>query len=345
LTRAGDASARGPSSQPVVTAVVVAYMCDSDLAVCVQSLKDQSPRPDIIVVDNGRSDATRAWLRSSHPDVIEVRPDDNGGYVAGCNDGVSLVRTSHVLVMNPDTKMHTGALKEMLRVEAGSPGAFVTPKLLLPDGSINACGNKIHFTGITTCVGLNEPAESHSGIERPPLLSGAAILCRVASWRQLGGFDERFFMYLEDADLSLRARNAGYEILCAADAVVTHDYRLNMSPRKFFYLERNRYFTLAKNLDPATFVRLLPSLVLTQIAIAFYALLKGPRYLLTLLFVATDLLRNKEALSVPPVSRGVLFGADALSFQELVPIQLAGRLLERLTTPLFQLARPRKRIR
>lgn len=108
---------------------------------------------------------------------------------------------------------------------------------------VNACGNEMHYTGITSCRGLGMPTEAFTGLHEVPLVSGAAFIARRGLLNNLGQFDELFFMYHEDTDVSLRARSRGHRILCAASAVVTHHYELQMSPTKFYYLERNRLLT------------------------------------------------------------------------------------------------------
>jgi GT2 family glycosyltransferase len=95
---------------------------------------------------------------------------------------------------------------------------------------------------------------------------------------ELGGFDERFFMYVEDTDRSGRARLAGYRCLYVAEAVVAHDYRASFSPVKAFYLDRNRHLMLLKNVRRATYVRMLPGLLLGEVVTGGFLLLKGPRY-------------------------------------------------------------------
>jgi GT2 family glycosyltransferase len=85
-------------------------------------------------------------------------------------------------------------------------------------------------------------------------------------------------MYVEDTDLSWRARLLGYHCLYVPDAVVKHDYRMSYSATKAFYLERNRHLMLLKNLSRSTYFSLLPSLLLAELVTWGFLLLKGPRF-------------------------------------------------------------------
>lgn len=339
-----------PSRQGLsLTVVVVAYQSLDRVGDCLRSLESLSPGPEVIVVDNEPSPALEQMLATHFPQARYIKAPTNLGYAGGNNLGIHHARPEFVLVLNPDTVVHPDAISEMMRVARSRPKCFVTPKLLLADGRINACGNQMHYTGITTCIGLGQPASSIRGITRPPLLSGAAILGRRDSWREVGGFEESFFMYLDDADFSIRARSLGYDILCAADAAVIHHYDLGMTASKFYYLERNRIMMLLGNLDAATMRRLLPGLLFTQVLTSGYAVLKGPRYAAAHLRVYGYLLRHGSGIlgrkgSSPRRERGRHFlSADAkssLSYDQVVSSPRLRRVLNHLTASVYELLRP-----
>ena len=84
-------------------------------------------------------------------------------------------------------------------------------------------------------------------------------------FEEMGGFDEDFFMYVEDTDLSWRARLAGYRCVYVPEAVVRHDYEMAYSPTKAYYLDRNRHLMLLKNCSRRMYLRMLPSLILGEL--------------------------------------------------------------------------------
>jgi GT2 family glycosyltransferase len=110
-------------------------------------------------------------------------------------------------------------------------------------------------------------------------ISGAAFVLRRSLWEELGGFDERFFMYLEDTDLSWRARRLGYTILHVPASRICHDYQLSVGATKLYHLEHNRLLMLRKNLSPATLLVLSPALALTEALTWAFCARRGPAYL------------------------------------------------------------------
>jgi len=331
-----------------LTIVIVSYGSRPDLEGCLPSIYRQSYRPAaIIVVDNAPGDGTAEYLAAEHPDVSVVANVVNRGYAGGNNVGVAAARSDWVLLLNPDTVLQDGVLEELMRAAREHPDALITPKLLNPDGTINACGLEMHVTGITSCRAYREPGDSVRGTQPVPVASGAALLVRKAVFDDIGGFDESYFMYMEDLDLSLRARILGYEIVCAADAVITHAYDIGMSPEKFGLLEQNRIHTLLKVLGRLTLLRLSAALFLTELATWSFALLRGPAYVRAKVtgyrwLVASrprlrpirQKLQARRTLSDEELLRDA---TRELPFDQLVGTARSAELLNALTTPLYRL--------
>lgn len=266
---------------PFLSIVVVSYQSREDLQRCLHSLFAQQVEAlELIIVDNSPGDGTAEWLAEAYPQALVLVSPDNLGYAGGFNSGLAHARGEWVLLLNPDTEFEPGALPRLLQTAASYPDALITPKLLNPDGTVNACGLELHYTGIASCRGLNRDSADFAGLQAVPLASGAAILARKRLFLELGGMDDAYFMYMEDVDLSLRACLLGYSVLCDADAAVRHQYALGMNPSKFMLLERNRLLTLARLFEGRTLARLFPALFLTELGSWAFALLCGPRYLL-----------------------------------------------------------------
>ncbi len=306
---------------------------------------------EVIVVNNTPDDDLMSWLNEHYPWVRLVDSPVNGGYAGGNNLGFEVARGEWVCVLNPDTIPQPGAIAELLAVARANPDALINPKLLNPDGTINACGTEMHLTGIVTCRGLNRDAADYRGVMVVPLLSGAAFIARRDVLQTLGGFNDDYFMYFEDTDLSLRARLAGYRLLCAADAEVVHDYDLKMSPQKFYYLERNRLLTLFRNYEARTLWQLAPALLLTEMATWAFAVLKGPRYMLARWRGYKWLWRQRHnwrrarhtIQDTRQIGDDTLL-ADSLTtlpYDQLVANERLATWLTRLTAPLYRLLRPR----
>lgn len=330
---------------PKLSVIVVTYNSRRHLERCLPALQAVDVSHEVVIVDNGSTDDTLTWVRSEFPDVRVIESGYNAGYAGGNNIGVAASSGEYVLIVNPDTTLLPGSAETMVAVCERSPEVVVTPKILRPDGTINACGTTMHFSGITSCNGLGQSAEAYSGTFSTLLVSGAAFALSRACWEDVGGFDEAFFMYMEDVDLSIRLWLKGYSIACAADAVVIHDYDLRMTARKFYYLERNRLMMLAKLYRPATLWRLWPGLVIAELATLSYALRRGPRFLWSRLIGYGWLLRHTGRIhrARAKVRAGRVLSDQTLvalmrpylPFQDLTTPRLAN-LLALITTPVFR---------
>jgi GT2 family glycosyltransferase len=228
-----------------LVAIVVAYNGGDDLLVCLRSLLAQTARNlELVVVDNGSTDGSIDRVGAELADRVRViRRPTNGGYAAGANTGWRATDAPIVAILNQDLTFEPNCLDEMRRVLVVEPrDALVTPKLVLRSDPtrVNAIGNDVHLSGVAWCHGLGTPADDWHGVIEVTAISGAAFMARREFLERLGGLEEAFFMYMEDVDLSLRAKLAGAVCLAACDAVATHDWSLRLTPRKFGFLERNR---------------------------------------------------------------------------------------------------------
>lgn len=302
----------------------------------------------MIVVDNHGQDGVAEFLAATYPQVLLIANPANTGYAGGNNLGLVHAKGEWIFFLNPDTELGPGCLARLMQTARKHPAGLLTPKLLNPDGTINACGNQMHYTGITTCRGLNQPSENYHSQQPVPLLSGAALLVPLAVLTQIGAFNESYFMYFEDTELSLRARLAGYTLWCDADAVITHYYKLGFSPAKFYYLERNRLVTFLTIFTKATLIRLLPALLLTEVLMWGFSV-RGWTYVQTRFRTYRYLYQNWASIRerhcdvqrLRKITDAGLLTDSLLSlpFDQLVGGWL-GSWLDKLIRPFYRLARP-----
>jgi GT2 family glycosyltransferase len=266
---------------PLVSVVVVCWNAKQHLRDCLDSLHRQThPSLEVIVVDNGSTDGTSEYVQSTYPWVRLHALDRNTGYAPANNLGFRLAKGEYLVVLNPDTEVEPDFAGELVRAVDQDGVGLATSRICLFDdrARINACGNEIHLTGLGTCRGLGRPAKDFDSAQRVASVSGCAFMIRRDVLDRIGGFDEDYFLYVEDTDLSLRARLAGYGIAYAPKSVVYHKYALRMTPDKFYFIERNRRLTLIKNFRWGTLVALLPPLALTGLLMWTYAVLHGPKF-------------------------------------------------------------------
>jgi GT2 family glycosyltransferase len=332
------------------SAIVVAYNSRAYLQLCLQSiLDDLGPDDELIVVDNGSTDGSAELMEAQFPAVRLIRAE-NVGYAGGNNRGAAVARGEYLVFLNPDTVVQPGALAALLAPFAARPEIGLTTACIMhlhqPD-VINTCGNTMHYTGLTYCRGAGQPRARYAGSAEVDAVSGAAFAIRRDVFKQLGGFDERFFMYVEDTDLSWRARMAGYRCLYVADAMISHDYQPSFSPAKSFYLDRNRHLMLLKNLRRSTYLRMLPGLLLAELVTWGFMLLKGPRFWGVKPRVYHTLWRERATIRAIHRQAQLRRSVDCtivtrmtyrLDFSQLAGRQLA-RMAEFVFHPAFRLAR------
>jgi GT2 family glycosyltransferase len=250
-----------------VAAIVVAHNGGSDLLECIESLVAQRDIDlDIVVIDNASVDGSILSVEDRFGDRVRVvRRATNDGYAAGANAGRLVTDTTWIGVFNQDLILAPTA-------------ALISPLLRLKSRPehVNAVGNDVHWSGVSWCRGAGSLASSWSGTVEVPAISGAAFLMRTAVFDSLGGLDESFFMYMEDVDLSLRARSQGLACVVACDAQALHDWRLALTPEKFERLEANRRVVWERHLSGK---RRLAFLVQAELMAWLYAGLRGRRHI------------------------------------------------------------------
>ncbi len=284
----GDAMMQQRQDWPQVSIIIVNYNGLAYLDACLTSVFAQAyPNFEVILVDNGSVDGSVAWVEENflanedHLPLTVVRSEENVGFGHANNLGARHATGEYLAFLNPDTVVTESWLYPLVDVLEQQPDVgLATAKILLsshPD-RINTCGNEVHFTGFPACRGWMWPAQSVVRVEDVGSISGAAFVMRRAVFELLGGFDGRFFLYVEDNDLSWRAHLTGYRSVCVPDAVIYHKYAPRFEPQKYFYLERNRYLLLLKNLERRTLLLLLPALLLAEVIAWGYAILHGPEH-------------------------------------------------------------------
>jgi GT2 family glycosyltransferase len=221
---------------------------------------------ELIISDNGSRDGSLEFITSQFPDVRILRNGRNIGFCAANNKAALLARGDFLVFLNPDTRVSLDWLPHLLKPFEDPTVGLTTAKILLMSdpGRINTCGNTVHLSGLTLCRGMGKRAEIFSSLIEVAAVSGAAFAIRRDLFHRLGGFDEGFFIYLEETDLSLRARLNGWRCISVPESIIWHDYQLRFGPQKVFYQERNRYRMLLKNLSWPTLIVLLPVLLVAE---------------------------------------------------------------------------------
>ncbi len=225
-----------------VAVVIVTYNSEDHIAACLESVFAQrrSVRQQVIVVDNASRDGTVALIKEQFPEVELLLPGKNLGFAAGVNYGAKHSQADYVLLLNPDTIVRDHAVDVVIEFARKHPEyAIYGGRTLKPDGSLepSSCWGQpglwsmtLFAFGLTTIAPRNRWLDPESlgnwqrdSVREVGVITGCFLLAEKSAWEKLGGMDERYFMYGEDVDFSMRARREGYRPVICPDAVVVHE--------------------------------------------------------------------------------------------------------------------------
>jgi N-acetylglucosaminyl-diphospho-decaprenol L-rhamnosyltransferase len=265
--------------RPSVSVLIVAWNSSSELRRTLPPLLAELREGDeLIVVDNDSPDDSAAAVAELAPAAKVVTMGRNRGFAGGANVGAGTATGDLLVILNPDAMPLPGWGEAIRRPWLEGRGWSAWQGLVAgADGTtINSAGNPVHFTGIVWAGLHDEPLAAAPGPGEVTAASGACLAVPLAVWRRLGGFAERFFMYHEDVDLSLRLRLAGETVGIEPGAVVAHDYEFGASAgNKWRWLERNRLATLVRVYPGALLALLAPALLATEAALLLAAAAGG----------------------------------------------------------------------
>ncbi len=284
----GAAAALGPggrapaapaaSSQPSVEVVIVSYNCRQILEPCLRSVREQDyPNVRCTVVDNASRDGTAEYVRAEFPEVNLIASAENLGFAGGNNLAFHRSTADYVALLNQDAVARRDWLTELVRVAERDPSiAMVGSKMMMLrcPTIFNSTGISMNRIGFPVDRQIGDKDEDPSPLPEEIFgACGGALLVRGPVLRELGGFDDAFFMYFEDMDLSWRIWLSGRKIVYAPLAVVHHDWHGDLggggerrseaefnakTARRRVHCERNRLQTMLKNYSLRSLCAVLP---------------------------------------------------------------------------------------
>jgi GT2 family glycosyltransferase len=246
-----------------ISVVVVNWNRKDLLRACLDSLAAQTFSDfEIIVIDNGSTDGSAALVRdfsgsSRHP-VRLIENAENRGFCAANNQGFAASESEFVALLNNDAEADPGWLGALYEAVKTKPDVgesdigMVASKILVWEDpqTIDKCGHLIYLDGQNRGRGTGQIDKGQFDRQEEALWpDGCAALYRRAMLDEVGGFDEDFFAYADDAELGLRARIAGWNCLYAPRAVVRHHRGATLglsSARRLVLIERNRVLLVVK---------------------------------------------------------------------------------------------------
>lgn len=241
-----------------ITVIIPSWNRRALLEQCLDSLSRQTVPCEIIVVDNGSTDGTRQMVEERFPMVERIGLDRNLGFAKAVNLGIRRAETPYLALLNNDTVV------DPRWIEVGK-GAFeqypdhwffASKMIDLKDRSrLDSAGDCYSRTGLAYKRGFGETVEGYCRNEPVLGASAGAAFYRKELFTRIGQFEESYFLYLEDVELSLRAQLHGFKCLYLHDAVAYHlegatdpeHSRQGKNPAGRGFYSRNRVFWITRN--------------------------------------------------------------------------------------------------
>lgn len=228
-----------PDAEPAWAAVIVNYHSGPDLADCVDALRaDDSAGPvHVVVVDNGSAPGELDALTAIRPEVTVLRPGANLGYSRAANLGIAATTAPIIAVVNPDAMVEAGAGAVMAtRFARDEQVGVIGPMISNPDGTLYPSARTAPGSGVAvghallgSVVPRNRFTRSYRQLDADPAVarevdwvSGAALWFRRTALDRAGGWDERFFLFMEDVDVCRSIRATGASVWYEPAARVVH---------------------------------------------------------------------------------------------------------------------------
>jgi GT2 family glycosyltransferase len=252
---------------PTFSILILNYNGKHLLKPCIDSiLKQNFTNYELVVVDNNSSDDSLPYIKENFPEIKLVENSKNFGFAKGNNKGIEVCNGEWIFFLNNDAILELDCLSilsEHIKNRSHEQAVFM-PLMLKADfpDMVDCAGDKLYPWGYAykyEKLFANEPKFSEFK-EIALACCGAAVFNR-GLLQELGGFDEDFFLYYEDVDLSLRARHLGIKIYLIPQAKVLHKGSATVGKKnsqRLYYIERNRFFTKLKNFPLRTLIRYVP---------------------------------------------------------------------------------------
>lgn len=274
---------------PLVSIIVLGYNHRFCLDACFESIVQQEyPAIEIIYVDNASSDGSSEFVAEVFPQIRIIQNSENYGFAKGNNIGIAQAKGEYVFILNPDTVLTPHCILSLSEYSQTHPEMGICmPKLLHKEkpNEINSVGMTYNRQGRQFHIG---DGESDRGQYSSPMeiliVPGASMFCRRKMLEEIAGFDESYFAYYEDAELSLKAWWHGWRCVFLPDAVVYH-LRNSAAKRSDVYYQnaryfahRNQYWPLLTFMPLAFLLHILPTLIWSELRIVVRGILSLIKY-------------------------------------------------------------------
>ena len=269
------------SEKQLVSIIILNYNGNEFLENCIESIiRETQKKFELIIVDNNSPDKSGEKFSKKYESCKFILNQKNVGVSEGLNIGIRNASGSHIILLNNDLIVAPKWLDYLFQAYREKGEGLYQPKFLkMKDKKIiDSAGNLINIFGFgfSREKGKKDNLQ-YNTIEEIGFAAGTCLFCSKKNFDEIGLFDEKLFAYNEDLDFGWRARLSNYKSYYVPKSIVYHhgSAQWKWSGEKFYLLERNRWIVLLSNYKIKTILRLLPALLIIEIALLVFFTKKG----------------------------------------------------------------------
>ena len=233
-----------------ISIIIPNYNGISFLRECLDSIKNQNILNEIIIIDNASHDESVLFITQNYPEIILIQNKENLGFSKAVNQGIEASLGEYLFLLNNDVELEEDCIKNLIKCIDENENIFAVSSKMIQyhdRNKIDDAGDEYTILGWTKKVGYGNPQEKYNKNRETFSACAGAAIYRKSILDEIGYFDENFFAYLEDIDLSYRARIHGYLIKYCPEAIVYHigsgttgsrynEFKIKLAARNNFYV-------------------------------------------------------------------------------------------------------------
>lgn len=268
-------------NDPLISVIILNYNSKEYLIKCLQSIISSNYKNlEIIIVDNNSKDSSHKKCKDSFPEIKLIENKSNVGFCEGNNIGIRQAKGEFVVILNPDTQIENNLFHELLNAFLKNGDGLYQPKIMFMDTSntINTTGNLTQLFGFGYSRGYGQKDIGQYDLKKEMnFVSGACFFTSLNIIKKIGLFDSFLYMTHDDQELGWRSALYGIPSYFVPSATIYHvgGHVFKWSKMRYYFLERNRMYLLLTMYSRITFLKILPFLVIIDVAMMFFYLSKG----------------------------------------------------------------------
>jgi GT2 family glycosyltransferase len=233
-----------------ISIIIPNYNGKSFLKECLDSIKNQNILNEIIIIDNASHDESVLFITQNYPEIILIQNKENLGFSKAVNQGIEASLGEYLFLLNNDVELEEDCIKNLIKCIDENENIFAVSSKMIQyhnRNKIDDAGDEYTILGWTKKVGYGNPQEKYNKNRETFSACAGAAIYRKSILEEIGYFDENFFAYLEDIDLSYRARIHGYHIKYCPEAIAYHigsgttgsrynEFKIKLAARNNFYV-------------------------------------------------------------------------------------------------------------